>query len=168
MISIHIPNAKHTSNVDLCLRLLISLNIRLLPALVMALEQDVNSRRRLAGGASHAGPTAKPSLSEERLDLALSPPSPPPCTSSFSREPAIARAAAEVGHLDALAAALIPQVVVVREPRKLAPKVPQRGEESKHDDYHAERNEAPLRLAREVMSALVEQPTVQASHVAYE
>ena len=167
-MSIHMPNAKHASDVDLRLSLLIPLDILLLlPALVMVLEQDVNSRRRLAGRASHTGPAAKPGLSEERLNLALSPPSPPPCTSPVAREPAIACTAAEVGHLDALAAALIPHLVVAREPRKLAPKVPQRGEEGKHDNDHTERNEPPLRLAREVVSALVEQPAVQASHVAY-
>jgi len=167
MILIHMPNAEHASDVDLHLSLLIPLQINLLPALLMALEQDINSRCRLAGWTSHTGSTAEPSLAEKRLDLALPPPSPSPCSPTVTREQAIARATAEVGQLDAFAAALIPYIVVIRELRKLFPKNEQRGEESEYDDDHAERDQAPLRITREVVSALVEQPAVQAAEVIY-
>jgi len=166
MVLIHIPNAKHARNVDLCLRLLIPLHSSLLSApLIMVLEENINSRRRLAGWAPHAGPTTKPSFAEERLDLALTPPSPAPRAPAIARKPVIGRTAAEVSHFDALAAALIPHVVVIREPRKLEPKVQQRGEEGEYDDDYAERDEAPLGLAREVVSAFVEQPAVQVTDV---
>ena len=128
MKPIHMPNTKNTSNVDLRLCFLIPLQIHLLPALFMALEQDINSRCRLAGWASHTGSTAESGLAEKRLDLALPPPSPTPCSPTFTREQVIARATAEVGQLDAFAAALIPYIVVIREPRKLVPKHEQCGE----------------------------------------
>ena len=112
----------------------------------MVLEQDINSRCRLAGWASHTGSTAKPGLAEERLDLTFPPPSPPPRSPAVAREPVIARAAAEVGQFNALAAALIPYIVVIREPRKLIPKHAQRGEEGEYDHDHAERDQAPLRI----------------------
>ena len=163
----HIPNAEHGSNVDLRLGLLIALGIALFPALLMILEQDINRRRRLAGRASHTGAATKANAAEEGLHLALAPPSPAPRASAVPGEPAVARAAAEVGHLDGLAAALVPEVVVTSEAGKLAPELPQRGEDKEEDKDDAEGDQALARVVGEVVSAGIK-PAVERSDVGCE
>src|SRR5258706_12006748 len=97
------PNTKNASNVDLRLCLLTPLQIHLLPALFIALEQDINSRCRLASWASHTGSTADSILAEERLDLALPPPSPTPSPPSVARRETLAPPTHAVSLLDAVA-----------------------------------------------------------------